>query len=104
MLRPGQQQPQMQQQRALADIVENNAQAFTQISGLVSLRQRVREYAFSREETRKHLRQTSHPVISHSQQLAAPSFNPAAYGMPPLPAQPSHQPMPLWTPPRTHAL
>jgi len=94
-------QPSAQQQRVLlADIVENNAQAFTQISGLETLRQRVREYAFSREETRKHLRQTSHPVFSHSQQLAAPSFNPAAYGMPPLPAQPSRPPLPLWTPPQ----
>lgn len=97
---PQPQFPQVQQQRVLADIVENNAQAFTQISGLETLRQRVREYAFSREEKRKHLRQTSHPVFSHSQQLAAPSFNPAAYGMPTLPAQPTHPPLPLWTPPQ----
>ena len=64
---------QSQAQRMLADIVENNAQAFTQLSGLDSLRQRVREYALSREETRKRLRQTSHPAITHSPQLAAPS-------------------------------
>ena len=98
-----------QQQRMLADMVENNAQvrlpntapqhntttahhpwqppqAFTQISGLDTLRQRVREYAFKREETRKRLRQTSHPQFAHSPQLAAPSFNPAAFGMP-LPKQ-----------------
>jgi len=83
---PGQQQQQQQQQRLLAQMVENNAQAFSQVSGLDSLRQRVREYTFSREATRKRLRQSSHPQITHSQQLAAPSFNPAAYGMP-MPGQ-----------------
>ena len=91
---------QSQAQRMLADIVENNAQAFTQLSGLDSLRQRVREYALSREETRKRLRQTSHPAITHSPQLAAPSFNPAAFGMP---AQPKRNAAPIWLPPQPQA-
>ena len=110
-----------QQQRMLADMVENNAQvrlpntapqhntttahhpwqppqAFTQISGLDTLRQRVREYAFKREETRKRLRQTSHPQFAHSPQLAAPSFNPAAFGMP-LPKQRPPLAPSSWAPP-----